>query len=376
MTHRLLIAAICCAPLAFPQRTAKFEDRDAIAIENDKLELLMLTTGGAFASLTLKDDASKTNPMWNPVKLARDAGAEGRFGASLGHFVCVDGFGPTSKEEAAAGFQGHGEAHRLPWEKLSGSANSAAFKVTLPIVQEVFERKVTLNPGEQVVAVESTLTSLLGFDRPINWAEHGTIGAPFLSPEVTVVDASVGRCETRPRESPRDIHRLASAKEFHYPEAPGAKGGLLNLRTVPASPNSMDHTGCAFDPARQHVFVTALRKDTGLLLGYLLRREEYPWLQEWMNYPSNGMLSRGLEFGTQPYDQPRRVMVDLGKMFGVPAFRWLPAKSAIGTKFLMFYTKVPAGFEQVSDVRLEGGQIIVEDKKGNKRVALKTSHAL
>lgn len=375
MILRYLFAAACCATLALPQRMTKFEDRDGYVVENDKLELVILSTGGAFASLTLKDDTAKMNPMWNPVKMAREAGLPSRFGASIGHFVCVDGFGPTSKEEAAAGFQGHGEAHRLPWEKTSGGASEAAFKVTLPIVQEVFERKVKVNPGEQVVSVESTLSSLLAFDRPVNWAEHGTIGAPFLSPEVTVVDASVGRCETRPRESPRDIHRLEGAKEFTYPNAPAAKGGTVNLRTVPASPNSMDHTGCAFDPARRLVFVTAIHKPTGLLLGYLLRREEYPWLQEWMNYPANGTLARGLEFGTQPYDQPRRAMIDLGKMFGVPTFRWLPAKSTIGTKFLMFYTKAP-GLEQVTDVRLENGELVIEDAKSNKRLALKTSHTL
>ena len=126
--------------LAFAQRITEFESRPATAIENDKIELLVLNRGGAFASLTLKDDAGKMNPMWNPAMLARNAGLPSRFGDSFGHFLCVDGFGPTSKEEAAAGFEGHGEAHRQPWEQVSagrsGKVQRIKWRASLPVVQE------------------------------------------------------------------------------------------------------------------------------------------------------------------------------------------------------------------------------------------------
>ena len=138
----------------------------------------------------------------------------------------------------------------------------------------------------------------------------------------------------------------------------------------------MDHTGCAFDPARKHVFVTAIRKDKRLVFGYLLRREEYPWLQEWMNYTNPLNLARGLEFGTQPYDLPRRTIIDMGKLFDVPTYRWLPAKSKISTRFLMFYSPTPEGFEQVDDVRLDGGKLILVDRKSGKTIELKTNQTL
>lgn len=355
------------------QREAVFETRPATAVENDKIELLVLNKGGAFASLTLKDDPAKMNPMWNPVALARKAGRPERFGDSVGHFVCVDGFGPTSREENKAGFQGHGEAHRQPFEKIvadrKGKVQTIRWRATLPIVQEVFTRQIEVVDGEQVVYVESELESLLGFDRPANWAEHATIGYPFLSPERTVVDASVGKCLTRPHTG-ADVHRLPSEQEFTYPLAPLLAGGTTNLRTVPAMPKSMDHTGCLLDPARRLAFVTAINLDSKLMLGYLIRREEYPWLQEWMNYPADLSLARGLEFGTQPFDVSRRETVDEGKLFGQPRFRWLPAKSKIGTRFLMFYTQVPDGFTKVDDVRHEGGKLIIEDKAAGKTITL------
>ena len=369
----------CCPALLVAQRATEFETRPATAMENDRVELLVLNRGGAFASLTLKDDPGKMNPLWNPVMMARKAGQAGRFGDSIGHFLCVDGFGPTSKEEAAAGYQGHGEAHRQPWEQVAaqraGKVQRIKWRATLPIVQEVLTRQVELVDGEQVIYVDTELESLLGFDRPINWAEHGTIGYPFLTPGKTVVDASVGKCQTRPTNGAKE-HRLQSGKEFEYPSAPLMTGGLTNLRTVPAQPDSMDHTGCLFDTSRRLAFVTAINLERRLMIGYLIRREEYPWLQEWMNYPADLSLARGLEFGTQPFDVSHRETVEMGKLFGQAAFRWLPAKSKIGSRFLMFYTKVPEGFSKVDDVRMDAGSLVIEDKSAGKTIRLAASLTL
>ncbi|MFN7924353.1 MAG: hypothetical protein U0Q16_29895 [Bryobacteraceae bacterium] len=375
-TILVLSIPVLSAAVAFAQRAVDFEGRPATALENDRIELQILNKGGAFASLMLKSGTEKMNPLWNPIRMARETGGDARFGDSIGHFVCVDGFGPTSKEEQAAGYQGHGEAHRQPWERVSatkeGGVTKIKFRATLPIMQEVFTRQVELADGEQVIYVDSELENLLGFDRPANWAEHGTIGAPFLTPEKTVVDASVGRCQVRPHNNqPR--HTLTSGREFVYPVAPQMDGTMRSTRTVPANPNSMDHTGCLMDTDRRLVYVTALRPDKRLLIGYLWRRAEYPWLQEWMNYPSSGALARGLEFGTQPYDVSHRETIEMGNLFGMPAFRWLPAKSKIGTRFAMFLTEVPEGFTKVDDVRHEDGKIILEDKKAGKKVELKAS---
>ncbi len=367
-----LLSLVC-----FAQRAATFESRPATALENEKIELLTLNKGGAFVSLILKDDADKMNPMWNPVALARMTNGPSRFGDSLGHFLCVDGFGPTSKEEAAAGLQGHGEAHRQPWTLIAkgreGKTQQLTFQTRLPIVQEGLTRKLELVDGEQVVYVESTLENELAFDRPINWAEHATIGYPFLAPGKTVVDASVSHCQTRPHNDTPPNRRLVSDKPFIYPQAPLKAGGMADLRQIPNPPDSMDHTGCTFDKSQRLGFVTAINLEKRLLLGYLVRREEYPWLQEWMNYPSNLALSRGLEFGTQPFDVSRRQTVEMGKMFDTPAFRWLPAKSKIGTRFLMFYTRVPAGFTQVDDVKQEGGELVITDSKSRQTVRLAAS---
>jgi hypothetical protein len=80
-----------------------------------------------------------------------------------------------------------------------------------------------------------------------------------------------------------------------------------------------------------------------------------------------------MEFSTQPFDVPRREVVQLNSMFEAPVYRWLPARAKIESRFLMFYAHTPEGFHKVDDVRFENGKIIVEDRKANKQVTLAAS---
>jgi hypothetical protein len=54
----------------------------------------------------------------------------------------------------------------------------------------------------------------------------------------------------------------------------------------------------------------------------------------------------------------------------------VPAKSKISSSFLMFYTRVPDGFQKVDDVRLEGGKLIIEDRAARRIITLAASRAL
>ena len=345
------------------QNPILIDGRPVLMISNDKLTLAVRTEGGAMVQLLLKDDPDAVNPMHT----------------RLGHFVCVDGFGPVSDEERQAGLPGHGEAHRVPWNvTASQKANrisTVSFSASLPIVQEVFRRTIRMVDGEQVVYIESELENLLGFDRPINWGEHGTIGAPFLEQGKTVVEMSATRAMTRSHasQSSSPPQRLASFQPFTWPMAPGRNGESIDVRPTPTAVGIGDHTTSLMDPARRLVFVTAFHPDKRLLLGYVFRRADYPWTQLWESYPADGRIARGLEFATQPFDLPRREVIQTNAMFDTPTYRWLPAKSRIGSAFLMFYTRTPDGFRKVDDVTLEGGRLTIQDRSAKVTVALAAS---
>src|SRR5207248_2112916 len=220
-----------------------------------------------------------------------------------------------------------GEAHLQQWETRHAAkeGNTAVLTLAakLPLVQEQILRTMRLSDGENVVYVETQLESLLPFDRPVCWAEHATIGSPFLEPGVTVVDMAAKRAKTRPYEpNERGLpHRLTSGEEFTWPNAPALDGKKVDLRVAPSPPNSGDHTACLMDASRKWVFVTALHPGKRLLLGYVFRPQEYPWTQNWENYPATLKLARGMEFSTMPFDVPRREAVQQNSMFGTPLFR-------------------------------------------------------
>jgi hypothetical protein len=366
MIARVTLVVAALAATVTAQESSSIDGRPVVVLSNDKLSVAMREQGGAMVRLLLADDPTGTNPMHT----------------GLGHFVCVDGFGPASAEERKAGLPMHGEANRVPWQMTSAiRANgtlSVSFAAHLPLVHENFRRTIHLVDGESVVYIESELESLLAFDRPINWGEHATIGPPFLELGKTVVEMSARRAMTRSydSQSANPPHRLADFKEFTWPMAPGANGDSIDVRPAPSATPVGDHTTSLMDPSRRLVFVTAFHADRQLLLGYLFRREEFPWTQLWENYPASGRLARGLEFAVQPFDMPRRDVISQHRLLDAPTYRWLPAKSTVTTAFLMFYTRTPDGMRQVSDVRLESGRIVVEDQTTGARLSLAASRGL
>jgi hypothetical protein len=158
--------------------------------------------------------------------------------------------------------------------------------------------------------------------------------------------------------------------------APTTDGRQFDVRTAPMRPNTNDHTTTLLDPSRRLVYVTALHLEKRLLVGWVFRREEFPWVQTWLSYPGPNRMARGLEFSTQPFDLTRAEVLKTGPLFDSPVLRILPAKSSLTSSFLMFYTAVPEGFQKVDDVQLTGGKLVIEDRANKKIVTLAASRQL
>lgn len=330
----------------------------SIELSSDKLSLTVGSVGGKFTKLTLRD-GDNTSPIH-----------------TIGHFLALDGFGAASDEEQALGIPFHGEANRREMKVVasntSGPTRVLTLQSTLPIAQETLTRTIQLTEGENIVYVTSQLESALTVDRPISWAEHATIGQPFLAKGKTVVDMPAVNCRVRPYKPGPIPGHLVYNQDFQWPMAPTNDGGKADIREVPTDHNWLDLASCQMDTKRRLAFVTALNLEKNLLFGYVFRRADYPWVMSWMNFTGDERIARGMEFSTQPFDVSHRETVAMGPMFGTPTFRWLPAKSSIETRYLMFYTRVPTGFTRIDDVRLEEGKLTVVDRSG-KTVVLPAS---
>jgi hypothetical protein len=394
--HKLILILLpaCVALAQSGSVTATtFEGRPATLLSNDKLELTLMTQGGTLAHLVLKDDPAHLSPLWDPGQFppAAGGGAQGGRGGGgngvQGHFVAVDGFGQPSAEERAAGMPQHGEAHVTQMDVQSGREGqvaSVSMTGKLPIAQEQFTRTFRIVDGENVIYVDSQLENLLGFDRPVNWAEHATLGAPYLEPGAVVVDFSASRSHTRNVPVNNNAaggrggaaRRLRPDQDFTWPDAPGLDGSTVSLRIVPENPHYTDHSATLMDLSKPLAWATAIHVKKNLIVGWIFRTADYSWIQNWNSFGNVERLARGLEFSTQPYDVSHREVLSTPALFGAPTYRWLTAKGKIESHFLVFYAHAPAGFGKVDEVRVENGKIVLEDKTAGKTITLAASRGL
>jgi hypothetical protein len=180
---------------------------------------------------------------------------------------------------------------------------------------------------------------LSAIDKPIGWTEHVTIGPPFLEKGVTEFRASATRSRVFEGVFGAD-DTLAAGADFDWPFAPRRDGGVSDLRVYTAATRSSGYTAHLMDPAADEAFFVAFSPSARLAFGYGWRRADFPWLGIWdenesrMAAPWNGRtLTRGLEFGVSPMPETRRQMIERGRLFDTPVFKWIPARQRIDVEY-------------------------------------------
>jgi hypothetical protein len=73
-----------------------------------------------------------------------------------------------------------------------------------------------------------------------------------------------------------------------------------------------------------------------------------------MGAPWNGKtLTRGMEFGVSPFPETRRAMVDRGRLFDTPTYRWLPANGCLEAEYwivLQSADRIPESIDRPAHV--------------------------
>lgn len=325
-----------------------FRDRQAISIENEHLRVTVLREGCHVAEMLEKKtgvsplwippwptiEPSVYSPLRNP-EYGSDAESHLLSGI-MGHNLCLDIFGGPSADEAAAGLGVHGEAPVIPYD-IEETAAAMRMRAELPLAAILFERRVELHDSH--VRFLEIVESLSATDRPIGWTQHVTFGPPFVERGVTQFRASVSRSKTFESDFGAASYLRPNA-EFTWPMAPSQTGNPCDLRVYNSAAVSSAFTTHLTDPKNEHAFFTAFSPSLKLAVGYTWRRADFPWLGIWEENcsrnspPWNGQtITRGMELGVSPFPESRRQMVDRGGLFGVPGFRWLPAKGRLETEY-------------------------------------------
>jgi len=301
-----------------------YRGRRATCVENESIRVTVLHEGGHIAGIL--DKQTNVNPLWTPPwdsiePSTYDPRRHPEYGADseskllsgiMGHNLCMDIFGVPSPEEAAAGLTVHGEASVAAYAVAATGAALTA-RASFPQSQLRLERRIRL--AGSVVEISETVENESATDRPIAWTEHVTLGPPFLEKGATQFRAPVTQSQVLEE----------------------GNGDLRLFTNVPASGG---YTAHLLDTVRAQAYFVAWSPSARLAFGYVWRRVDFPWLGIWEeNYsrqapPWNGRtLTRGMEFGASPMPEARRRMIERGSLFGVPAFRWIPARARVEVSY-------------------------------------------
>jgi hypothetical protein len=325
-----------------------YHGRRAVVVENDHLRVTVLREGGHIAEIA--DKQTGVNPLWTPPWPSIEpsefdqrsgvdygSGAEAKLLAGImGHNLCLDLFGGPSAQEAAAGITVHGEGSIALYE-IGEQDGGFILRAGLPLAQLQFERRIELHARN--VSIHEAVENLSACDRPIAWTQHVTLGPPFLEPGVTQFRASATRSKVYEIDFGTADY-LKTGAEFDWPMAPRSTGGSADLRTFNGAAVSSAFTTHLMDPEHEGAFFAAFAPARKLVFGYVWKRADFPWMGIWEENrsrskpPWNGnTVARGMEFGVSPIPESRREMIDRGRLFGVPTYRWLPAKGRLEAEY-------------------------------------------
>jgi hypothetical protein len=359
------------------------DEREGLCVQGDWGHVSVLLGGGHICQL-VSIKHPDINPLWQPqwrtIDPERYSAEEHReeygpppdgrlLSGIAGHSLSFDIFGPPSEEETEAGLSTHGEAPAVSWQmfqQYEANYPGVEYGARLPFAQIDFRRSLRIDKTHPVVYCQETARNLSPVDRPICWNEHVTMGPPFLECGTTIVDMPATQARVSP-SSYSEAMMLVPDACFEWPNAPMQDGQTHNLRTTPDGSYSR-YTAQLIDRKANIGYVAISNPRVGLLVLYVFRRSDFPWIGNWEERfsrtaaPWNGnTFCRGLEFSSTPFAVPRRQTVSQGPLFNEATYRWLPANSEIAVRFLALLVDIPPDFQGVDQVSIESGNAIIHE---------------
>ena len=322
------------------------DGRRSIVLKGRQARLVIDILGGSIVDFHLLGHGL------NPLRWANEGPSDEA--RSMSHFLCLDRWGLPSEAEAANGMPGHGEATKVAWAVLEHEPTSVQMSADLPMAGLQVERRLELAPEGAWFYVVETVTNRNKLGRVYNMVQHPTLGPPFLD-DTVVVDSNA-------------TQGFMQGGSMPNPEQPSVawpnalkEGQPVNLRHL-ADDHDPNVVSYVIDD--EIGWVTAVNAAKGLLIGYVWRTAEYPWLNMWRRVESGKPLARGLEFGTTGLRRPFPDLVGKGRIFGRPIVEFLDASESVARSFVGFLAEIPDSYRGVAEARLNGRGLTLVERDG------------
>ena len=353
-----LLALVCLAATASADET--------LVLRGQAAQLSIATGGGGLIEFRFNDQ--QINPInWEITNdLEERAPSEPHL---RGHFICLDRWGAPSEAELARGIPFHGEAPRIVWQVSELPKNQdgkivAEMGCVMPLAGMKVKRQVRLDEHDAYLTVTEAITNTRKLGRVFNAVQHPTIAPPFLD-ESTLVDTNAQHGFVQEEPIPASAE---SAGSWPNLTIAGRRVDLRRFTNAAESVTRSDVTSFVFDRRAEYGWVTACNPGQQLLMGYLWKTEDYPWLNIWRHIDKGRVTARGLEFGTTGLHQPFGELVRTGTILDRPLLEYIDAGQTVQKSYAMFMLKTPPDYQGVADASYTDGRLnFTERRKRNSR---------
>jgi len=187
-----------------------------------------------------------------------------------------------------------------------------------------------------------------------NIVQHVTIAPPFLD-KSTLFDNNAGKGF----EDKEDGSLNQEEPILRWPEA-YHNGEKISLRQFM---NEWPRVSSfLFDQNAKYGWVTACNPGKNLMLGYIWKTEDYPWINFWRSMENGVPMAFGMEFGTTGLHEPFPVLAKKGKIFGQNIYDFIDAGEIISKSFTAFLAKIPGDYKGVDKTEITGTTILIKEK--------------
>ncbi|MDO9341627.1 MAG: hypothetical protein Q7T72_14030 [Bacteroidales bacterium] len=329
-------------------KTAKTDT--VVKMENNNIWLLVNLNGGSYFDFHLKEQ-----PI-NPINFRATKPEERIF---MGHFLCFDRWGPPTDAEKANGFQHHGEVNTEVWKLLAEPKTKDGLTVcsmmcSLPMGGLQLTRKIELSEKEPVFFVTEEIKNLNKYGRMFNVVQHVSLAPPFLDTSTLFDNNAEKGFEDKEDGSLNQEEIILKWPEVNHN---GEKVSLRQFKNEWPRVSSF-----VYNQNDKYGWVTACNPEKKLMLGYIWKTEDYPWINFWRSMENGVPMAFGMEFGTTGLHEPFPVVAKKGKIFGRNIYAFIDANEIISKSFTAFLAKIPEDYKGVEKIEITDSLLIIKEK--------------
>lgn len=283
-----------------------------------------------------------------------------------GHFACLGRWGDPSSGEIKRGLNKHGEFLRLDWDidQREYHTDMSAFS---PLEGLSVQREIRLSESSACYRLTENIRNEERLGRFYQIMQHGTTSNPFLNKDAVMYCNAFRGFDYAHEKYDESVFGT-------WPRIRNMRGHHMDL-SCPRRPYSsvfpfIIHSDEKFGWMALHSPVHHL------LLGYVWKREEYPWINHWIHWEkSEGnytMKYRGMEFGNTGIHKSFSEIwkENLTRLLGEKSMDYLDAGESHSRIFYSFLLHTTEDFLGVGDITFSDDRITVKEKESGKKTII------